>query len=92
MTGTTHRGRSKGSEASGTRTRNLRIDSQPDETRKQRGDAGLRERSESIAAPIAADGFDGPADPELARVLAAWEGLPGPVRAGILAIVGAATE
>lgn len=69
--------------------RRIQIDSQPDETRNQGGDTGLREGSEAIAAPVAADGFEGPSHPDLDRVLAAWKDLPGPVRVRILAMAEA---
>jgi len=75
------------SEADGTRTRNHRIDSQPDESRNQRRVADLRNASEVAAAPIAAPA----ADRDLARLIAAWDGLPRAVRAGINAMVAAAT-
>jgi len=34
---------------------------------------------------------DAPIDPELARVLAAWPALAGPIKAAILALVGSAS-
>jgi len=79
------------SEADGTRTRNHRIDSQPDESPNPREGRDLREDPEVIAAQTAAPGSDAPHDPELAALIAAWPDLPEPVRAGINAMVRAAT-
>jgi hypothetical protein len=79
------------SEADGTRTRNHRIDSQPDDSPNPRDGRGLREAAETIAAPIAAPGSDATHDPDLAALVAAWPDLPEPVRAGINAMVRAAT-
>jgi len=79
------------SEADGTRTRNHRIDSQPDESHKPLGDSDLRDATEAIAAHTAAPRSDAPNDPDLAALIAAWPDLPEPVRAGINAMVRAAT-
>ena len=44
----------------------------------------------TAAAPRLAPGTENPpADPELARVVEAWAGLPDPIRRAILALVGA---
>jgi len=75
------------SEADGTRTRNHRIDSQADESRNPPPEADLRDGCNEGTAQIAAR----PIEPDLARVIAAWDGLPAPVRAGINAMVAAAT-
>ena len=79
------------SEADGTRTRNHRIDSQPVECPNSRDERGLRDGTETIAAQTAALGSDAPHDPDLAPLIAAWPDLPEPVRAGIYAMVRAAT-
>jgi len=49
--------------------------------------ADLRDDAEPMAAQIAAP----PADPDLARLVEAWDGLPAPVRVGINAMVAVAT-
>ena len=79
------------SEADGTRTRNHRIDSQPDDSPNPRDGRGLRDAATPIAAQTAAPGSDGPHDPDLAALIAAWSDLPEPVRAGSNAMVRAAT-
>jgi len=48
--------------------------------------ADLRDAPDSRAAQIAAPATD----PDLARLIEAWEGLPAPVQAGINAMVAAA--
>ncbi|RMH67861.1 MAG: hypothetical protein D6685_03020, partial [Bacteroidetes bacterium] len=84
-------GRGLQSEADGTRTRNHRIDSQPVDSHNPRGGQELRDDAEAIAAQTAAPGSDAPHEPDLAALIVAWPDLPEPVRAGINAMVRAAT-
>ena len=73
--------------AGGTRTHNQRIMSQ----NAIHESAEENAHSESCAAPGAADeSKNGPIDPDLQSVIDAWETLPDPVKAGILAMVRAA--
>ena len=60
---------------------------------KSRQSNHLRNRSHPITRVAASQGDRSPLDdPDLAAVVAAWPGLPEPIRAGIVAMVKAASK
>lgn len=59
------------------------------ESRKPLADKGVAPTSQTVLPPCLPDSTE--ADPDLALVVEAWPGLPEAVRAGIVAMVKAAT-
>ena len=76
--------------ADGIRTRDIQIHNLDADSGKRCNNKGLRIAAHSVGHHLATDTCQ--TDSDLAAVVGAWDGLPEAVRAGIVAMVRAATR